>query len=251
MGLARWREEAIHVLVAVQFLTRIPVTLARFEPVWLDRSIAYFPLVGALVGAVCAGVLLAAAALWPQPIPAILAVAAGIAVTGAFHEDGLADTADGLGGGQTAEQRLLIMKDSRIGTYGTVTLMCVLLAKIAAVAAMPVGTAAWALVAAYAGGRLVPVVASAVMPYAGDLVGAKVQPMRPSGPRIAVACVLALAAFLTLPVLAALAAATIGGVAAALLLAKARALIGGQTGDVLGAAEQVFEATALLVLAGL
>ncbi|MFX8554357.1 adenosylcobinamide-GDP ribazoletransferase, partial [Acinetobacter baumannii] len=91
-------------------LTRLPVPhLAGFEPDWLTRSAAYFPLAGLIVGAICGIVLSTASEIWGPAVAAVLAVAAGCAATGCFHEDGLADTADGLGGGQTAEQRLLIM----------------------------------------------------------------------------------------------------------------------------------------------
>jgi len=114
-------------LVALQFLTRIPVrSFDGFEPQWLDRSAKYFPLIGALVGGIAAVVMLATSLVMPQPLPMLIGLAAGILLTGAFHEDGLADTADGLFGGLTRERRLEIMKDSRIGTYGVLALMIAL-----------------------------------------------------------------------------------------------------------------------------
>src|SRR5262249_46954693 len=100
--------------VAMQFLTRIPVPLRHFDPDWLHASARHFPLVGAMVG-ICAGaVLWGAAALWPASMAALLSMAATAWLTSAFHEDGLADTCDGLGGATTRERALAIMKDSRL-----------------------------------------------------------------------------------------------------------------------------------------
>jgi adenosylcobinamide-GDP ribazoletransferase len=247
----RVRSEVDYLLVAVQFLTRLPVPhLAKFEPAWLDRSVAYFPLVGLIVGGISAGMLAAADQIWPMPIAAILAVAAGIAATGAFHEDGLADTADGLGGGLTPLARLEIMKDSRIGTYGLVALVTALALKVACLVALGAQLGVIALLAAHAGGRLMPVLASTWMPYAGEAGVAKVAPVRPTQARVLVATGFAVLPFALLPVMAAGLALALGLIAASLLLVKAWQLIGGQTGDVLGACEQVFEVTVLLVLAG-
>ena len=93
------RAEFGYFLGAVQFLTRLPVPhLDGFAPEWLDRGVKYFPLAGLLVGAICAAVLLAASTLWTGVLPALLAVAAGIAATGAFHEDGFGDFFDAMGG---------------------------------------------------------------------------------------------------------------------------------------------------------
>ena len=91
------RAEFAYFLGAVQFLTRLPIPhLDGFAPEWLERGVKYFPLVGIVVGAICAAVLLAASTLWTGVLPAILAVAAGIAATGAFHEDGLGDFFDAM-----------------------------------------------------------------------------------------------------------------------------------------------------------
>lgn len=247
----RLRQEGTYLLVAIQFLTRLPVPhLEGFEPRWLDRSAAYFPLVGLIVGLIAAFVLLGAALIWPEPIPAILAVAAGIAATGAFHEDGLADTADGLGGGQSRAQRLLIMKDSRIGTYGTVALVMALGLKVACLSALTPVAGALALLAAHAGGRIMPVIASALLPYGGDGDGAKVAPITPSSRRLAFAVATGLMPFALIPLSPAALALGAGVITAAVLLAKAMHAIGGHTGDVLGAAEQAFETAVLLALAG-
>jgi cobalamin 5'-phosphate synthase/cobalamin synthase len=108
---------------AMQLLTRLP-TPAKAAPSAdaIARSARYFPVVGMIVGALAACVLLTAGLRLTGALPALLAIAAGALITGGFHEDGVADTADALGGGQSREQRLMIMKDSRIGTYGALAL---------------------------------------------------------------------------------------------------------------------------------
>ncbi len=118
-------------LSSVMFLTRLPVSrFVKFEPEHLSKSTLYFPIVGALVGSIGAGALFLTS-LKCVPILSVLAsMAATILLTGAFHEDGLADSADGFGGGYTKERILEIMKDSRIGTYGAIALWLCLTAKL-------------------------------------------------------------------------------------------------------------------------
>jgi adenosylcobinamide-GDP ribazoletransferase len=247
----RLRQEAAYAVVAVQFLTRLPVPALRsFRPSWMEASVAYFPFAGLLVGLISAAVWFAACGPWSPAIAAIMATCAGIAATGAFHEDGLADTADGLGGGQTREQRLLIMKDSRIGTYGIVTLIGALALKVAALALLSPMDGVYALISMHTLARVVPVVASAVVPYAGDVGVAKIAPVSPSRKRLMFAVVTGLLSLLLIPVLPGLHGLVAGALASSWVLWRARVLIGGQTGDVLGAAEQVFEVVWMLTLAG-
>jgi adenosylcobinamide-GDP ribazoletransferase len=246
------RDEARYLLVAVQFLTRIPVPgFAAFELHWLDRAAKYFPLVGGLVGVLSGFALIAASWLWQPLLASLIAVAVGVLVTGAFHEDGLADTADGLGGGLTITRRLEIMRDSRIGTYGAVALLLGLAMKVTALSALDVTTGAAALVAAHAAGRLATVAAIAGMTYAGDADGAKIKPLATglSHRELAVAGMFGLAPTLLLdPTCFVL--ALIGGALPALWLARqSQRLIGGYTGDVLGAIEQVVEIGFLLAVA--
>lgn len=118
-------------LTAVRFYTRLPV------PAWVGhsdelmrQSSVYLPVVGGLVGAVTAGVWWLAARWWSPAVAALLSTGAGILLTGAFHEDGLADVCDGFGGGWTTERILAIMKDSRVGTYGVLGLGLVLATKV-------------------------------------------------------------------------------------------------------------------------
>ncbi|WP_292053558.1 MULTISPECIES: adenosylcobinamide-GDP ribazoletransferase [unclassified Brevundimonas] len=241
---------------ALQFLTRLPTPHLRdFQPEWIQASARYYPLVGLMVGAISAAVLWTADQVWGPWIAAILAVAAGMAATGCFHEDGLADTADGIGGGQTRDRRLEIMKDSRLGTYGASVLVLNLMLRVAALAMLvqvdPV-MAALCLIAAHGAGRAVAVLAMAVMPYGGHPGMAKEgRPDRTAWPNVIVG-----AAFAALPFVAFQPTPAIIGVSAGLLLALvpvwlAWRLLGGRTGDVLGAIEQAFEAGFLLALAGI
>lgn len=231
-------------LCAVQFLTRAPTpALPGFEPDWISRSARYFPLVGLLVGGVCAAVFWGASQLWSGALPALLAVGVGVLVTGAFHEDGLADTFDGLGGGGTPERRLEIMKDSRIGTYGALALGLVLATKVAALATLPAGLGAWTLVAAHAGGRGASVLTMRALAYVRDVDGGK---WNPAPSDLGFWEVLAAVTFAALPLALSPAGVVAQGLLAGALLAlvltlAARRLLGGYTGDVLGAIEQMFE----------
>ncbi|WP_426011513.1 adenosylcobinamide-GDP ribazoletransferase [Caulobacter sp. DWR2-3-1b2] len=235
-------------LCAVQFLTRLPApSFADFQADWITRSARYFPLVGILVGALSAGVLLAAGQLWSGALPALLALAAGVLITGGFHEDGLADTADGLGGGQTPERRLEIMKDSRVGTYGVLALGLALAIKVAALATLPLTTAALALVAAHGAGRTAAVAVMVMQRHVSDPSSAKYKPA-PEGVRPSELLIAAVLGLWPLALLGAsgLVGAAVGVSLAAPLAWAARRLIGGYTGDVLGGVEQVFELGVLM-----
>jgi adenosylcobinamide-GDP ribazoletransferase len=229
--------------VALAFLTRLAV---RAEPPWraseLAASAPMFPVVGALIG--LAGAVAYALAIWLglPPLPAA-AVALGTTIwlSGAMHEDGLADVADGFGGGSTPDDKLAIMRDPRIGSYGAAALVLALLARAGAVAALgePSAVAA-ALVAAGAVSRAVLPATMAAMPQArADGLAARAG--RPHPLRAAAALLIAaLIAFLLLggSALAALVGGAAGALAVALL---ARRQIGGSTGDVLGAIQQLTE----------
>lgn len=245
-----WPREARLLVAAASLLTRIPLPAVRHDPDWLPRSVKYLPLVGAAVGLAGAAVLLVAAYVWPRPIPEILALASGLALTGALHEDGLADTCDGLGGA-TPEARLAIMKDSRLGTFGALALGVALAIQLGSLTALPPaeGMAAW--VAAQAGARLPPALLLATQPYAGTPATAKLAaaPDRPCRWEVAVAAAFAAGAMLPLLALApgrALAAAIVGAAAAAWFARRTCRALGGQTGDVLGAAAVVFTSGFLL-----
>jgi adenosylcobinamide-GDP ribazoletransferase len=235
-------------LCALGLLTRIPVPpAADFEPGRLARASRYYPLVGQLVGVFSALVYLAAVQLLPTVMAALLAVAAGTLITGALHEDGLADTADGLGGGRDRDQRLAIMKDSRIGTYGALALGLTTALKVAALAGLPPALAPAALVAGHGIARAANVIAMR-LPYAGAPGGGKLELAghAPTLGETALAMALAAWPLLFLPI-AGWAAGLLAAACVAVLLAlAARRLIGGWTGDVLGAIEQGVEALFLV-----
>jgi adenosylcobinamide-GDP ribazoletransferase len=124
-------------VIAFQFLTRIPVPSVRFEGDSLSRAIKFFPLVGIVVGS--GAVLLQRLALhhFSRPLAALAVLIYLVLITGCFHEDGLADSADGFGGGWNRDQILIIMKDSRIGSYGATALVLSLLARYLLLASLP------------------------------------------------------------------------------------------------------------------
>jgi adenosylcobinamide-GDP ribazoletransferase len=234
---------------ALQFLTRLPV---RGPAAWprhaLAASAPAFPLIGALIGAL--GGLAFALASWlglPPVLAAVLAVAAQILLTGGLHEDGLADLADGFGGGRTRADKLAIMRDPRLGSFGALALILALLARIAALAALaePLLVAS-ALIAAGAASRAgLPALLASLAPARSD--GLAADAGRPH-PLRAVAGI-AIAALLAVVVLApSVAVGGLIGAAGALLSVAilARRQIGGYTGDVLGAAQQLAEIGFLL-----
>ncbi len=179
-----------HYLLAIQFFTRIPVTgrLAAwvgFSPAMLRASAAHFPGVGVVVGALVAGltaVLLAC--LPPSPfaplVAAVLGTVLSVMVTGAFHEDGLADVADGLGGSSDRDRALVIMKDSRVGAFGSLALVLALLSKVALLALIGSVSPRWMVLgifAAHVVSRTWPLLLIRLMPHVGDATGSKSKPL--------------------------------------------------------------------------
>jgi adenosylcobinamide-GDP ribazoletransferase len=266
--LAALGREARLALVALQFLTRLPLPapLAHrlgWDPEWLNESARHFPLVGLGVGLLGAAVLVFAAALFPMPVAVGLSMAATLWATGAFHEDGLADCVDGMGGSSDRERALAIMKDSRIGSYGALALLMVLGLKAAALAALPLGWAAAALCAGHTLSRAVAVGLIRALPYAGDPAQAKAKPLarRVSTAGCAIAFAWAAAVLAGLAVLQArfapyaLPGPRAWGVAALAALGVGwacgrwfRRRLGGVTGDTLGAAQQFSELAVILAV---
>jgi adenosylcobinamide-GDP ribazoletransferase len=241
--------------IALQFFTRLPIPRwVGFEPQWLQNASRYFPLVGIVVAAFSALVYYAAVRLWPAPVAVLLSTAAGIYLTGAFHEDGFADMCDGFGGGMTRERVMEIMKDSRIGTYGAVgagllvALKCTLLAMME-----PAGVVA-ALLIAHPLSRFAATALIWKLEYARD--EGKAKPMAQQ---------MTTGEFVTAGACAAIPLLAVGGLdpaswlpigasivgtacAAAWLAAKFVRRIGGYTGDCLGAVQQVTEVVIYLCL---
>ena len=212
-------------LAALQFLTRVPIRL-RAEPS-LTKTVAWFPAAGAVIGATVGGV---AAGMWqltPSLVAAAVAVTVGLLITGAFHEDGLGDVADAFGGGWTVERRLEILKDSRHGTYGVAAMCASIVLRMLSLGSLP-GPAAMfaAAVAAHTMGRVAAVGMAGTMRLAthaglGADYGRGTTPARAA-------------------LVAALATGTL-----------ARRKIGGISGDVMGAAEQVAECLCFVVISAL
>jgi adenosylcobinamide-GDP ribazoletransferase len=237
--------------LAASFLTRVPLPPPPYVEGGLARAMAAFPLVGAAIGA-CAGLVWLGADRLLPPLPAAgLAMLAGMVLTGALHEDGLADFADGLGARGGRERRLEVMRDSRTGAYGALALGFSVLLRVAALAAAPSGLAGLgALVAAGALSRASMPAAMQVMgPARADGLGAAAG--MPDASIAAAAVVVGLmAAIAGLGFTGALAAALAGTLAAALVVVLARRALGGFTGDVLGAVAQAVEIAVLLAAAG-
>lgn len=246
--------------VALQFLTRVPVPAwTGHEPEWMNRSVRQFPLVGALVGVAGAAVACLAVQLWPPAVAATLAVATTVWLCAAFHEDGLADTFDALLGAASRERAMAIMKDSRIGTYGTAALVLSLLLRVLLLAVLlayePVA-AALALVAAHAAGRAASVALMPRLPYGGDEAHAKAKPLaRAVSKTDAMVAVAVGSAFLMVGasgtpqplVVFAAGWAALGALVLVMRAWLARRL-GGYTGDTLGATEQLGEILVLMTL---
>jgi adenosylcobinamide-GDP ribazoletransferase len=238
---------------AIAFLTRVPLP-ARLEAGAREvgRAMLFFPAVGAALGALLAAAGLALSRALPLPLAAVLVVALGTAATGALHLDGLADTADGLGGGRDAEHALRIMRDHAVGTYGAAALALALLVKAAAIAALlgRPGAAAWLPVAG-ALSRWVIVPVARFAPSArpdglGASVAAHVGPLEVVG-----ATVLALGLTIGLTGVRGVAAWATVAVAGAALAEVCRRRIGGMTGDTLGATGELAEALVLVLGVGL
>lgn len=234
-GLAPWGP-----IAALQFLTRIPIALRRAPS--MEGLVVWFPVAGAVIGAIAGGLAALTTAHTTVLLGAAVAVVVGLLVTGAFHEDGLGDVADGFGGGTTVERRLEIMKDSRHGTYGVAAMTASIVVRFAAYASLT-----------GAGDLFVAVVVVHVLARSAAVVlMAVARPVRHSGLgrdygqtttvwRAALALGLGMALTLGMAgwwALIALGAALAGAAVTGLLAWRK---IGGISGDVLGAAEQVAE----------
>ena len=237
-------------LAAIQFLTRIPIRLRRAPDV--AASVPWFPVVGVLIGAAVGGI---AGGLWhvvPPLVAAAVGVVVGLLITGAFHEDGLADVADAFGGGWTVERRLEILKDSRHGSYGVAALCSSIVVRIVCLGSLPGPAAMFAsAVAAHTVARGGAVGLMGFAPMATN-AGLGVDYGQTTTPRRAIIAVLSSLAISAVAVgwwIAPLAGVMIVSIFEVRWLAMRK--IGGISGDVLGTCEQVAECLCLVVLTGL
>lgn len=246
-------------LLAIQFLTRLPVSdvMPPLDEVQLKtglrRSVMWFPLVGGIVGCIGALALWGAGILWPRLVAVALLLIVEALLTGAFHEDAVADFCDGFGGGMTKEHIREIMKDSRIGSYGTLGLMLAVGLRAVLLTALPAALLIPALIASAAFGRWVAVIAMVIVPPL-DQSGSLAKDIGQC-PGLAIMCG---ASLLTLPFLAPLASIALGALLAAtgcallFLLWFRQSLmrhLGGVTGDCLGFAVYAGQLTLLLCVA--
>ena len=249
-----------HYLLAVQFFTRIPVTgrladWVGYSPALLRASAAHFPGVGWLVAAVAAGVYAGLQlALGPQPlaplVAAIFCTIATVLLTGGFHEDGLADVADGLGGSHERERALDIMKDSRIGAYGAMALVLALLAKVSLLALLGthgLGVVLAALLGAHVLSRFWPLLLVRALVHVGDTARSKSKPLAEqiSGAALVAAglwCFVPLAlVWQSQSALFLIVSVVCSAVGAAHMARRFARRLQGFTGDCLGAVQQVSE----------
>jgi len=226
------------------FYTRIPVPKSTgFSEGNLNRATKYFPLIGIIVGSAGAFIYLIAATILPLHLSVLFSLATTILLTGAFHEDGFADFCDGFGGGYSQEQILEIMKDSRIGTYGAIGLLMMLLSRFFSLSAINPLQIPVVIIAAHAFSRMLPVVLIYTAQYVGKSSTSKSKPVgqKGSGQDVLIAFIFAVmplaliqwqATLLIIPV-------------SVILLYRFNAFvvkqIGGYTGDVLGALQQLAE----------
>lgn len=238
-------------MTATALLTRLPVGAAAPAEGAVAAAGWAFPLVGAGIGALCAAAFFVAGFLGLARLPAaFLAVAAGLALTGAFHEDGLADTADGFGGGADREQKLAIMRDSRHGTYGILALVLSVGVRTAALAAIgdPIH-AGLALIAVHAASRgALPILMRRLPTARADGLAATAGRPGPGVTIVAVLLTVIIAVAALGPLTGAVAIALAGGALAVAALLALRQ-VGGYTGDVLGCFQQIGEIVMLLVAA--
>ena len=240
------RNELEYFFGAIRFFTRLPV------PRWvghsseaLQSSSRYFPAVGLIVGGIAALTFALAMLVWPKTLAVLAAMAITLYLTGAFHEDGWSDMVDGFGGGWEKAQILTIMKDSRIGSFGAVALVMMLLTKFCALVEIEATQIAFALIAGHTLSRLCATLVMAALDYVRD--EGKSKPLATSiGPRSLVFATLTALLSMTpllfvLPVRQTLSAIVLAGLATLWLARMFKKQIGGYTGDCLGATQQLSE----------
>lgn len=247
------RSEINLFLLALTFLTRVPspITL-QFKQSYLNDSSRYFPLVGAFVGVTVAVICWLLWQIFPLSISILLSMIAGLLLTGAFHEDGLADCCDGFGGGWDKTQVLNIMKDSRIGTYGTVALIAILFTKYSSIFSLSMTpfSVFVAMVVGHTWSRLVAVGVMAVLDYVQEDELSKVKPLAKSisipGLLFAIISTAPLLYFMNLEQTALVIVTMLIFLMLAAWYLKRR--LGGYTGDCLGAVQQISEVLIYLTL---
>jgi adenosylcobinamide-GDP ribazoletransferase len=236
------RNEIAYFFGAIRFFTRLPV------PRWvghsseaLEQSTRYFPAVGLIIGGLAALVFALASGFWPKTLAVLASMAITLYATGAFHEDGWSDMADGFGGGWDKAQILMIMKDSRIGSFGAVALVMMLLVKFFTLVEIDLLHVPLALIAGHAFSRLCATLVLRSLDYVRDEGKSKPLATPMSSAALAFAALTALLPLLLLPPRQALAGVILALLATAWLAQLFKRHLGGYTGDCLGATQQLSE----------
>ena len=245
-------------LLALSFFTRVPVNLPDVvKPEMLHKASRYFALIGLFIGVVTALILILLSSFLPISLAVLISMACGLLLTGAFHEDGWADVWDGFGGGWTVEQKLNIMKDSRLGTYGAAGLFFILMIKYQSLVLLstynenPVLVLSLALVLAHTLSRTVSTSLIFSMSYVSEDAQSKVKPLAQHLSLNGLLILLitsGVVMFFILPVLHCLVMIVCLWMIRFLLIIWFNRQLGGFTGDCLGAAQQLLEVAVYITL---
>jgi adenosylcobinamide-GDP ribazoletransferase len=235
----------LHIFLnAIMFYTRIPVPKnLTYSDEILNRSTHYFPFIGWIVGGIGAAVFYGLQFVFPPELAILLSILTTIFVTGAFHEDGFADFCDGFGGGYTKEKILTIMKDSRIGTYGSIGLVGMLATKFMSLYAVDLAMIPLILVTGHSVSRLMPILVIYSSEYSRDDATSKSKPIGKKGKGIdfMLALFFGLAFLVFLPLTYSLAILPVLLITTFVFKSYITRKIGGYTGDCLGALQQISE----------
>ena len=238
------RKQLYIFLSAIMFYTRIPVPKnLPYSDEMLNRSTRFFPFIGWIVGGIAAVVFYGLQFVFPAELAILLSMLTTIFVTGAFHEDGFADFCDGFGGGYTKEKILTIMKDSRIGTYGSIGLVGLLATKFMSLHSIDVVVLPLILLAAHSLSRLMPILVIYTSEYSRDDATSKSKPIGKKGKGVdfGIALFFGLLFLVFLPLTFSLAILPVLVITTFIFKSYITRKIDGYTGDCLGALQQIAE----------
>ena len=237
-------------LSALSFYTRIPVPFrVHSSPETLNKGTKFLPLIGTIIGGIVSGVFFLSQLIFSIPVSIVLSMISSVLITGAFHEDGFSDTCDGLGGGWTREDKLRIMKDSRVGAYGLTGTILMLLLKFTLLNELTSSLIVPAIISVHTLSRLVPVLLIQILPYVRMDETSKI---KPAAQKISITAAL-FALFSSVLIIFLLNISFLYLLIPAIVTTFWTAVwfkrkMGGYTGDMLGASQQISE---VILLAGI